>query len=62
MYLIRLLIAFVFGFSGAIITLLIYFAISDDWYVGEKVWLSILSHLIVIATFLGSGYLLRIIK
>ena len=61
-YLIRLLVSFVFGFSGAIITLLIYFAISDDWYVGEKVWLSVLSYIIVIAIFLGSGYLLWTIK
>jgi hypothetical protein len=61
-YLIRLLVSFVFGFSGAIITLLIYFAISGDWYVGEKVWLSVLSHIIVIAIFLGSGYSLWIIR
>ena len=61
-YLIRLLVSFVFGFSGATITLLIYFAISNEWYLGEKVWLQVLSHTIVIALFLGSGYLLRIIK
>ena len=61
-YLIRLLVSFVFGFSGAIIALLIYFAISNDWYIGEKVWLTVLSHTIVIAIFLGSGYLLWRIK
>jgi len=61
-YLIRLLVSFVFGFSGALITLLTFFAISNEWYVGEKVWLAVLSHTIVIAVFLGSGYLLRVIK
>ena len=61
-YLIRLLVSFVFGFSGATITLLIYFAVSNEWYVGERVWLTVLSHTVVIAMFLGSGYLLRIIK
>jgi len=61
-YLIRLLVSFVFGFSGAIIALLIYFAISNDWYIGEKVWLTVLSHTTVIAIFSGSGYLLWRIK
>lgn len=61
-YLIRLLVSFVFGFSGAVITLLIYFAISSEWYVGENVWLTVLSHMLVIAMFLGSGYLLRVIN
>ena len=61
-YLIRLLVSFVFGFSGATITLLIYFAISNEWYVGERVWLTVVSHTIVIALFLGSSYLLRIMK
>jgi len=58
----RLLLSFVFGFSGAIIALLIYFALSSEWYVGENLWLTILSHLIVIILFLGSGYLLWRIK
>lgn len=61
-YLIRLLVSFVFGFSGAIIALLIYFAKSNEWYVGEKFWLTVLSHTIVIVIFLGSGYLLWRIK
>ena len=61
-YLIRLLVSFVFGFSGATITLLIYFAMSSEWYVGENVWLTVLSHMLVAAIFLGCGYLLRIIK
>jgi len=58
----RLLVSFVFGFSGAIIALLIYFAASNEWYVGDNFWLTVVSHTIVIAIFLGSGYLLRIIK
>lgn len=61
-YLIRLLVSFIFGFSGATITLLIYFAISNEWYVGERVWLTVFSHIIVLAIFLGSGYLLWKIK
>jgi len=61
-YLIRLLVSFVFGFSGAIIALLIYFALSNEWYVGDRLWLTVISHILVVVIFLGSGYLLRIIK
>lgn len=57
-----LLVSFVFGFSGAIIALLIYFAISGAWYIREKIWLTVFSHIIVIAIFLGSGYLLCRLK
>jgi len=58
----KLLVSFVFGFSGTLLALLVYFAVSDVWYVGEKVWLTILSHVVVIILFLGSGYLLCKIK
>ena len=60
-YLIRLLVAFVFGAITLINILGIYYGISEGWR-SRDMLLTIAMHILAIAIFLGSGYLLWVIK
>ena len=60
-YLIRLLVALVFGAITLINFLAIYCGISEDWNsINQPSTLAV--HILVFVIFLGSGYLLWIIK
>ena len=60
-YLIRLLVAFFFGAITSINILAIYFGISEGWR-SRDMLLTIAMHILAIAIFLGSCYLLWVIK
>jgi len=60
-FLIRLIVAFVFGASVLMNILGIYCGISENWdSINQPSTLAI--HVLVFAIFLGSGYLLWVIK
>ena len=60
-YLIRLLVAFVFGASVLVNALGIYCGISEDWNsIGQ--FQTIMAHIFAFAVLLGSAYLLWVIK
>ena len=60
-YLIRLLVAFVFGAIALINILGIYYGISEGWN-SRDMSLTVAMHTLAIVLFLGSGYLLWAIK
>jgi len=60
-YLIRLLVAFVFGASILINIIGIYCGIAEDWSSNNHP-LTMAAHVVALAVFIGSGYLLWVIK
>ena len=60
-YLIRLLVAFIFGAISLINILGIYYWINEGWQ-SRDISLTVVMHTLAIAIFLGSGYLLWVIK
>ena len=60
-YLLRLLVAFFFGAITLINGLSIYYGISESWR-STDMRLTVIMHILAIAIFLGSGYLLWIIR
>ena len=60
-YLIRLLVALVFGAITLINILGIYFGICEGWR-SRDMSLTVIMHILAITIFLGSGYLLWVIK
>ena len=60
-YLIRLLVAFIFGAITLINILGIYYGICEDWR-SRDMPLTVTIHILVIVIFLCSGYLLWVIK
>jgi len=60
-YLIRLLVALVFGAITLINFLAISFGISEDWR-SRDMPLTIAAHILAFVLLLGSGYLLWVIK
>ena len=60
-YLIRLLVSLIFGFS-TIICIAFIFAVTCNSWNGENVIEVILGNIVLAAIWLGSGYLLWVIK
>ena len=60
-YLIRLLVAFVFGASVLVNALGIYCSIAEDWNSTNRPF-TLMAHILALVILLGSGYLLWVIK
>ena len=61
-YLIRLIVAFIFGASLLMNIIGIYCWLNEGWQSRDRSSLTIIAHIFAIVIFLGSGYLLWTIK